>query len=93
MSNVRYVGRVSNPSGLTMESQRGPSYISGKKEREMPLHKGKSKKVIGENISEMVHSGHPQKQAVAASLNMARKSGAHIAKKPHSAKSRHGDHR
>lgn len=38
----------------------------------MPLHKGKSKKVIGENISEMIKSGHPKKQAVAASLNEAK---------------------
>ncbi len=47
----------------------------------MPLHKGKSKKVISENISEMVKAGHPQKVAVAASLNQARKSGAKIPKK------------
>lgn len=40
----------------------------------MPLKKGKSKKVISENIREMVHSGYPQKQAVAASLHEARKS-------------------
>lgn len=53
-----------------------------KEEREiMPLSKGKSKKVIGENIKEMISTGHPQKQAVASSLNQARKSGAHIAKK------------
>ena len=44
----------------------------------MPLHKGKGKKVISENIKEMIESGHPQKQAVAASLNEARKSGARI---------------
>lgn len=46
----------------------------------MPLKKGKSKKVIGENIAEMEESGHPKKQAIAAALNTARKSGAHIPK-------------
>lgn len=47
----------------------------------MPLLKGKSKKIVSENIREMVNAGHPQKQAVAASLNQARKSGAK-SKKP-----------
>lgn len=47
----------------------------------MPLSKGKSKKVIGGNIKEMISTGHSQKQAVAASLNQARKSGTHIEKK------------
>ncbi len=52
----------------------------------MPLHKGKSKKVIGENIAEMESSGHPKAQAIAASLNEARKSGAHI---PHGKSKKH----
>ena len=47
----------------------------------MPLKKGKSKSVIGENIREMIRSGHKPKQAVAASLNEARESGAKIPKK------------
>lgn len=47
----------------------------------MPLKKGKSKKVIGKNIAEMEKSGHPKKQAIAAALNEARKSGAKIPKK------------
>lgn len=47
----------------------------------MPLRKGKSKKIISENIREMVESGHPQDQAVAAALDLARKSGAKIPKK------------
>lgn len=47
----------------------------------MPLSKGKSKKTISSNISEMIKSGHPKDQAIAASLNEARKSGAKI-KKP-----------
>jgi hypothetical protein len=46
----------------------------------MPLKHGKSKKVISENISELRHSGRPEKQAVAISLSEARKSGAKIPK-------------
>jgi len=44
----------------------------------MPLKPGKSKKVVSENIGEMIESGHPRKQAIAASLSKARASGAKI---------------
>jgi len=37
----------------------------------MPLKKGKSKKTISSNIREMIASGHPRKQAIAASLRQA----------------------
>ena len=40
----------------------------------MPLVKGKSQAVIGNNISEMVAAGHPHDQAIAAALNTARHS-------------------
>lgn len=49
----------------------------------MPLLKGTSKKTISKNISEMENANYPHKQAIAASLNEARKSGAHIPKQGH----------
>jgi len=47
----------------------------------MPLKKGKSKETISKNISELRHSGYPEKQSIAISLSEARKSGAKIPKK------------
>lgn len=38
----------------------------------MPLKPGKSRKIVSENIREMIASGHPQKQAVAAALSNVR---------------------
>jgi len=37
----------------------------------MPLKKGKSKATVSRNISEMVHAGHPQDQAIAAAMRIA----------------------
>lgn len=34
----------------------------------MPLKRGTSNKVVSQNIREMIASGHPQKQAVAAAM-------------------------
>lgn len=39
----------------------------------MPLKPGKSQEAINSNVSELVNSGRPQKQAVAIALNTARK--------------------
>jgi len=37
----------------------------------MPLHPGKSKKVLSENIRELIHSGRPKNQAVAIAMDKA----------------------
>lgn len=59
----------------------------------MPLIKSASKEAIGKNIKEMEEAGHPRNQAIAASLNQARESGAHIPKASHSSHHRHKEHR
>jgi len=42
-----------------------------------PLKKGSSKKVISSNISELMHTGRPQRQAVAIAMSVAKKSKKH----------------
>ena len=47
----------------------------------MPLKSGKSKKILSENIKELVNSGRPQKQAVAIAYSEKRKSSKKSTKK------------
>lgn len=37
----------------------------------MPLRSGKSQKIISDNISELVHSGYSQRQAIAIAFSKA----------------------
>lgn len=39
----------------------------------MPLEPGRSKAIVSRNISELRHSGRPQKQAIAIALSNARR--------------------
>lgn len=40
----------------------------------MPLKKGKSNKIVSENVKELINSGRPNKQAIAIALSEAGRS-------------------
>jgi hypothetical protein len=44
----------------------------------MPLKRGSSQATVSANVKELIHSGRPQKQAVAIALSEAGKSDLHI---------------
>jgi hypothetical protein len=50
------------------------SFTNGTDGLTMPLKRGSSRETVSQNISEMRHSGYPQKRAVAAALSNARRS-------------------
>lgn len=85
---MSYVGRISNPSGLTMEKQRAPIYKGNK----MPLNKGAKpgSEKFGENIATEIKAGKPAKQAEAIAYSEAGEK-----RKPHKSMShgRHKEHR
>ncbi len=92
MSFVRYAGRIKTPSP-TNQSQRSPNYMMSKEDNDMPLHKGKSKEVVSENIGMLEGEGYKPKQAIAISLNNSRKSGGESRKKSESKHQTHHRHK
>ena len=59
------------PIGYQKPSQGILNHFKTARSIEMPLKKGKSKKIISENIAELQRSGRPQKQAVAIAYSEA----------------------
>ena len=59
---------------MTIQSAGDFFTTHGLSRRYMPLKKGKSKKVISENIRTEMHAGKPQRQAIAIAMHKAGKS-------------------
>lgn len=63
----KYFNLKTNQEREQVEIKEIPSY----KIEQNPLRRGKSREVVSSNISELMHKGYPQKQAVAISLKKA----------------------
>lgn len=73
--NVSYdLHKTLEPLPIVPVEEQQESNINNITEDIMPLKKGKSKKVIGENIRELRHSGKPEKQSIAIAMSEAGKS-------------------
>jgi uncharacterized protein Yka (UPF0111/DUF47 family) len=57
----------------------------------MPLKSGSSRETISQNVREMVESGHPQEQAVAAALRKSREDIEELSRRMDSYSSRRAD--
>ena len=67
-------GQGSPLTGATSRSKHQLGLLAAARRKPMPLKKGKSKKVISENITTEMHAGKPQKQAIAIAMRKAGKS-------------------
>ncbi len=56
-----------------LEFEKYLNILNSIREKKMPLKKGKSKKVVSDNIRTEIAAGKSQKQAVAIALNVAKK--------------------
>lgn len=60
--NGRFVGRVRNPSGLTMESQKNPSYGSTKKIKSEIHSQDNISDFVAENLRKNVKKRYGEKR-------------------------------
>lgn len=83
MRDISHKAHGDNKSSVMMAHQGASAFMSGKNMHsdDNPLRAGKSREIISGNISELAHSGKPQKQAIAIALDKARESGARIPRK------------
>ena len=72
--------------GVPIQDQREPNYMMSKKDKDMPLNKGKSAKTskgFTENVKTEMKAGKPQKQALAIAYSEAKGSKKKESKREH----------